>query len=260
MTALLEKTVDLTHRRAVELEEAHRKAEIASEAKSRFLATMSHELRTPLNAVLGFSERLRRPDGMADAAQQRQYIEDIHASGSHLLRLINDILDLAKAEAGKLEPRDGLIDVAAALRSAIAGAAADAERAKVAVTLEPVAALPALMADELMLQHMVGNLLSNAIQLTPPGGTVNICLPTIGFETDAAGASLVAGQIINTQWAAWGVRVTTNSPTNHPAMIFDTANPTGGDTDLGTPNADFSGPGIGIGPETGTPGAPGTSS
>jgi two-component system, cell cycle sensor histidine kinase PleC len=103
MTALLEKTVDLAHLRAIELEEAHRKAEIASEAKSRFLATMSHELRTPLNAIIGFAELLlmRDVEQMA-VGQRRGYVADIRNSGAHLLALINDILDYSKLEADHL--------------------------------------------------------------------------------------------------------------------------------------------------------------
>ena len=85
-------------------------------------------------------------------------------------------------------------------------------------------------------------------------GTPSLCLPTLGFETDTAGAALVAGQIIDTEWAAWGVRVTTSSPANAPAMIFNTSNPTGGDSDLGTPNQAFGGPGIGVGGGTSMPG------
>jgi hypothetical protein len=99
-----------------------------------------------------------------------------------------------------------------------------------------------------------GSNIGNAEAAPTGGGLVNICLPTIGFETDAAGAALVTGQIIDTEWSAWGVNVTTKNPSAHPAMIFDTANPTGGDWDLGTPNSDFGGPGIGVGGQTGRPG------
>jgi two-component system cell cycle sensor histidine kinase PleC len=100
MTALLEKTVDLAHRRAIELEEAHRNAEIASEAKSRFLAAMSHKLRTPLNAIIGFAELLLMRDvERMEQDRCRGYITDIRNSGAHLLALINDILDYSKLEA-----------------------------------------------------------------------------------------------------------------------------------------------------------------
>ncbi len=91
---------------------------------------------------------------------------------------------------------------------------------------------------------------------TPAGGTgtAHICLPGLAFETDAAGAALVAGQIIDTEWTAWGVNVTSSNQTGNPAMIFNSAGPTGGDTDLGTPNQDFSGPGVGNGGRDFTPG------
>jgi hypothetical protein len=82
----------------------------------------------------------------------------------------------------------------------------------------------------------------------------SVCLPTIDFDTDAHGNPLAAGTIVAEQWAAWGVHVTTNDPTNHPAMIFDSSNPTGDDPDLGTPNEDFGGPGQGNGGKSGQPG------
>ncbi len=89
---------------------------------------------------------------------------------------------------------------------------------------------------------------------TNPNTELSICLAPLNFETDDAGGTLVSGQIIDNEWAAWGVHVTTNSPSNHPAMIFDTSNPTGGDNDLGTPNQDFGGPGVGVGGKAGMPG------
>ena len=81
-----------------------------------------------------------------------------------------------------------------------------------------------------------------------------VCLPPLDFETDDSGGSLVSGQIIDNEWAAWGVHVTTNNPASHPAMVFDSAAPTGGDPDLGTPNQDFSGPGVGAGGGLNKPG------
>jgi len=86
------------------------------------------------------------------------------------------------------------------------------------------------------------------------GGGQSICLPSIDFDTDAGGNPLAAGTIVAEQWSDWGVHVTTSNPTSHPVMIFDSSNPTGEDPDLGTPNADFGGPGIGNGGKSGTPG------
>ena len=86
------------------------------------------------------------------------------------------------------------------------------------------------------------------------GTSLAVCLPPLDFETDDSGGSLVKGQIIDNEWAAWGVHVTTNNPASHPAMVFDSASPTGGDHDLGTPNEDFSGPGRGDGGNRNQPG------
>jgi len=112
MMALLEKTVDLAHLRAVELEEAQRKAEDASAAKSRFLATMSHELRTPLNAIIGFAELLLMPRSAdLEAGRRQAYVADIRDSGAHLLSLINDILDYSKLEADHLPLSEAPFDL-----------------------------------------------------------------------------------------------------------------------------------------------------
>ncbi len=163
VTALLEKTVDLAHRRAIELEEAHRKAESASEAKSRFLATMSHELRTPLNAIIGFAELLLMRDLEQMAADQRRgYIADIRNSGAHLLALINDILDYSKLEADHLPLGETVFDLRQFLRDAQAEAAG--------VTLHlPVPPAIALKGDERRLRQCVVNLLANAIKFAPRG-------------------------------------------------------------------------------------------
>jgi uncharacterized repeat protein (TIGR01451 family) len=91
----------------------------------------------------------------------------------------------------------------------------------------------------------------NNVQEAGPG---SICLPSIDFDTDARGNPLAAGTLIAEQWSDWGVHITTSNPTNHPVMIFDSSNPTGNDPDLGTPNQDFSGPGVGNGGKSGQPG------
>ena len=167
MTALLEKTVDLAHRRAIELEEAHRKAEIASEAKSRFLATMSHELRTPLNAIIGFAELLLMRD-VEQREQRRGYIADIRNSGAHLLALINDILDYSKLEADHLPLSETVFDLRRFLHDSVRLVRAQAEAAGVTLHL-PVPPAIALKGDERRLRQCVVNLLANAIKFAPRG-------------------------------------------------------------------------------------------
>jgi two-component system, cell cycle sensor histidine kinase PleC len=173
MTALLEKTVDLAHLRAIELEEAHRKAESASEAKSRFLATMSHELRTPLNAVIGFAELLLMRDvEQMSGGQRRGYIADIRNSGAHLLDLINDILDYSKLEAEHLPLSETVFDLRQFLHDSVRLVRAQAEAAGVTLHL-PTPPAMALKGDERRLRQCVLNLLANAIKFAP-GGEVRI--------------------------------------------------------------------------------------
>ncbi len=167
MTALLEKTVDLAHLRAIELEEAHRKAEIASEAKSRFLATMSHELRTPLNAIIGFAELLLLRE-VEQREQRRGYIADIRNSGAHLLALINDILDYSKLEADHLPLSETVFDLRRFLHDGVRLVRAQAEAAGVTLHL-PVPPAIALKGDERRLRQCVVNLLANAIKFAPRG-------------------------------------------------------------------------------------------
>ena len=167
MTALLEKTVDLAHLRAIELEEAHRKAEIASEAKSRFLATMSHELRTPLNAIIGFAELLLMRE-VEQVEQRRGYIADIRNSGAHLLALINDILDYSKLEADHLPLSETVFDLRRFLHDAVRLVCVQAEAAGVALH-RPVPPAIALKGDERRLRQCVVNLLANAIKFAPRG-------------------------------------------------------------------------------------------
>ena len=167
MTALLEKTVHLAHRRAIELEEAHRKAEIASEAKSRFLATMSHELRTPLNAIIGFAELLLMRE-VEQMEQRRGYIADIRNSGTHLLALINDILDYSKLEADHLPLSETVFDLRRFLDDGVRLVRVQAEAAGVTLHRPPPPTV-ALKGDERRLRQCVVNLLANAIKFAPRG-------------------------------------------------------------------------------------------
>jgi signal transduction histidine kinase len=158
-----------------ELKAAKDDAVKASQAKSEFLATVSHELRTPLNAIIGFSEVIMRETlGPVGNEQYRNYMVDIHESGVHLLEIINDILDLTKAEAGKLE----LVDEAVELRPLIEGCCRlmrqRAEMAGLAFVTQIPARLPVLRGDSRKMKQVLINLLSNAIKFTPPGGRVEI--------------------------------------------------------------------------------------
>jgi signal transduction histidine kinase len=144
----------------------------ANHAKSEFLATMSHELRTPLNAVLGFAELIRDEAMGPGNPRYRTYASDIHDSGSHLLSLLNDILDLSKIEAGRLDLEEvpvSLDDVFSSTRKLTAGRASQGH-----VTLDIRETGLVLSADERALKQMLLNLVTNAIKFTPQGGWVTV--------------------------------------------------------------------------------------
>jgi len=145
------------------------RAEGASRAKSQFLANMSHELRTPLNAILGFSELIAAR--AASPEKHCEYAGLIHGSGQHLLALINDVLDLAKIEAGKFELRESEIDLVCLLQECAELVRERAARAQTHLSLEIEGPL-LLWADERALKQIVLNLLSNALKFTPAGGNV----------------------------------------------------------------------------------------
>ncbi len=152
----------------------NRRLELASKAKSDFLANMSHELRTPLNAVIGFSEALgERMFGELND-KQAEYVEDIHSSGHHLLSLINDILDLSKIEAGRMELELGHFDLGAALDAAITLVKERAARHELALESEFGSGLGSMVGDERKFKQIVVNLLTNAIKFTPESGTVRL--------------------------------------------------------------------------------------
>ena len=156
---------------------AEERAETANRVKSRFLANMSHELRTPLNAIIGFSDVIRRElFGPMSSPKYMDYACNIHESGTHLLQLINDTLDLSAIEAGKLalhEERVDLADVSAAASRLISPRA---ESGKVAMESVIDADLPYLFADELRVKQILINLLSNAVKFTPEGGNVTLSI------------------------------------------------------------------------------------
>ncbi|TWA86606.1 two-component system cell cycle sensor histidine kinase PleC [Azospirillum brasilense] len=151
--------------------ESHR----AHRAKAEFLAHMSHELRTPLNAVLGFSEvLLAETFGPLGSPRYRSYAADIHASGTHLLSLIDGILDLSQSETARTDMQEEAINVADAARQALAQMGDKAAARGVDIGEDLSAELPLLYGDARALQRMLTNLLSNAVKFTPSGGQVMV--------------------------------------------------------------------------------------
>jgi two-component system cell cycle sensor histidine kinase PleC len=156
-------------------DEARRRAEEANLAKSRFLATMSHELRTPLNAILGFSEVMKSEVfGPLNIPTYKEYVTDIHASGQHLLNLINEILDLSRIEAGRYELKEEAVHLVHLVDECqhLLKLRAKAKGIKVHQVFE--SGMPAIWADERAVRQIALNLLSNAIKFTPQGGEVFI--------------------------------------------------------------------------------------
>ncbi|HEY5636075.1 MAG TPA: ATP-binding protein [Burkholderiales bacterium] len=157
-----------------EIEEKSHQLEVANQHKSEFLANMSHELRTPLNAIIGFSEALDERYFGELTDKQAEYVKDIHASGRHLLSLINDILDLSKIEAGRMDLDLAEFDLPAAIDNALTLVRERAQRHGLALSRELDPALGTVRADERKLKQILLNLLSNAVKFTPEGGSVSV--------------------------------------------------------------------------------------
>ena len=150
-------------------------AEKASRAKSEFLANISHELRTPLNAIIGFSEVMMQGIlGPVANESYRGYLKDIHGSGIDLLNIINDILDLSKAEAGKLELSEQSVEVGVVIDAVVRLMATKIGGASLTLETKLAPGLSPLFCDRLKLKQVLLNLLSNAVKFTPPGGRVEI--------------------------------------------------------------------------------------
>jgi signal transduction histidine kinase len=176
-----------------EAREARDQAEAATRAKSEFLANMSHELRTPLNAIIGFSEVLAdRLFGDLNAKQE-EYARDIHQSGRHLLSLINDILDLSKVEAGRMELDVTTFDLPVAIDTALTLVRERAERHGVAVRHEVDPAITEFRGDERKCKQILLNLLSNAVKFTPEGGTITVTARARPTGVEVAVADTGAG-------------------------------------------------------------------
>jgi len=167
---------------ARELEEARDEAlrkrfeaETANASKTAFLANMSHELRTPLNAILGFSEIIAQECfGPAGSPRYKEYAGDIHSSGAHLLSLINDLLDVAKIEAGRMEIEPTPLDARKTLESALKIISVKARERRQELVIEVDPDVPELYADERALKQILINLVSNAIKFTPEGGRIAV--------------------------------------------------------------------------------------
>jgi PAS domain S-box-containing protein len=156
-----------------ELLGARRQAEMASAAKSDFLAKISHEIRTPLNAIIGFSEvMMQERFGPIGNDRYRQYLKDIHASGGHLVSLLNDLLDLSKIEAGKLELNFAPVDLNELTQETVAMMQPQANRERIIIRTSLPNDLPQVTADARSVRQIVLNLLSNSIKFTGAGGQV----------------------------------------------------------------------------------------
>ncbi len=155
--------------------EEKKRAEVANRAKSDFLANMSHELRTPLNAIIGFAEVIKSEMcGPLGDSRYKGYADDIHNSGRHLLAIINDILDLAKIEACKMELQEDQVGIRDEIKASLRMIEPCAAAAGVNVSLSLPDDLPPLIADHSKFRQVVVNLCSNAVKFTPAGGRIDL--------------------------------------------------------------------------------------
>lgn len=197
-------TAEIAHRAEIERQLAAAKlaAESANQAKSVFITQMSHELRTPLNGILGYVQLLRRSGDLSE--QQRDGLAVIERSGDHLLNLVNDLLDLAKIEAGRLELRDESVDLSSVLQHVTDLVRVRADKAQLTFTVRLPSALPLqVRSDARVLRQILLNLLGNAVKFTDVGGSVALRVevieePTtahVTFEVSDSGIGMPADQL-----------------------------------------------------------------
>ena len=199
---LLSRSLRVFRDNAIEKQQLHLAkigAEAANRAKSAFLANMSHELRTPLNAIIGYSEVMKIAMFGPISERYRGAGSDIFDSGTHLLNLINEILDLSKLEAGQFELHEETFDLAMAIDACLHLIEPQAEKGKVRLSTALDADLPLLRADELRIRQILINLLSNAVKFTPEGGAVRVSAsPTngrVGIAVSDTGIGMSSEQI-----------------------------------------------------------------
>jgi len=150
-------------------------AEAANRAKTQFLANMSHELRTPLNAILGFSEMIAGLKlGAGATATYADYAKDINIAAEHLLRMVNDVLNTARIEAGRLDPREEAIDIAEAVHASLTMTRRRMEEKEQVVEVALASELAGMQGDSTMVRQILVNLLSNAAKFTPPKGRIAV--------------------------------------------------------------------------------------
>jgi len=186
VTFLLARSASEVVRQRKALGAANERLREATLAKSRFLANMSHELRTPLNAIIGFADLLLARFTGGLSPKQEAYVQDILDSGKHQLSLINDILDLSKVEAGRMELELSSFEVGHAALSALALVREQAVRRGIHVDVAIDPACGAVLADERKLKQIVLNLLANAVKFTPAGGTITLSARRVGGEVEIA--------------------------------------------------------------------------
>jgi protein-histidine pros-kinase len=173
---------DELRRKNEELEEQYRRVQEANRLKSEFLASMSHELRTPLNAIIGFAEMMHDGKLGPVSERHREFLGDILTSSRHLLQLINDVLDLAKVEAGKMEFRPEPVDLGSVGAEVRDGLRSLAEARRIAVTVSVDPSLGEVVTDPARLRQVLYNYLSNALKFTSEGGRVEIRIGPDGAE------------------------------------------------------------------------------